>query len=419
MRTITKILLTFFVLRFTLSFITWHPDINNHVDWGIRFFEYWPEKFYRANVWSFTWPNQPPGTIYMFAGIRKLFEWVFSFFWSINISVPAFPSNIMLFFEKTLYQSLLKLPSILADLGIAYLIYKLLQEKKKKIAILGATIFLANPVVWYNSTIWGQTDSVISFFALLSVFFLLQKKIFWALLFIALSLYIKISLIIFVPILILFALKQKYSISGWIVGLVGIAAIFIIPSLPFVPQGKSPFVWIFEIYKDKVLTQQLHVITANAFNLWAAIAGIHERPDTTLLGPFPYRTWGNMLFGLSYLPALFLVFKKQTLNSIVWALGLVSFSSFMLATNMHERYIYPLFPYLTILVAQNSILLPIYIIVSTISLLGMYNFWWFPRIEPIVKIMSMGDRILPRILGLINFFSFILFYKRFLAVLKK
>lgn len=418
MKPIIKILLTFFVLRFAFSFITWHPDLNNHVDWGIRFWEYGPEKFYRANVWSFTWPNQPPGTIYMFAAVRKLFEWTFAFFWFLNIKIPAFPSNIMLFFEKNLYQAMLKAPAILADLGIAYLIYQLLQEKGKKVALYGAVIFLANPVIWYNSTIWGQTDSIISFFALLSVYLLTKKRLVASLAVLALCLYIKISLIIFVPIILLFAFKQRYSLPKWIVGIVCIVLILILPSIPFT-NGKNPFVWLYYIYKDKVLGQQLHVITANAFNLWAVVAGIHERPDVTQLGPLTYRAWGNLLFGLSYFPALYLVGKKQTTNSIVWALAIVSFSSFMLATNMHERYIYPLFPYLTIIVVSNLFLLPLYIAVSAITLLGMYNFWWFPKIQPIVDIMSAGNRLLPRILGIVNFGAFVLFYRHFLHNFQK
>ncbi len=418
MKPIIKILLIAFVLRLVFSFVHWHPDVNNHIDWGIRFWEYGPEKFYKANVWSFTWPNQPPGTIYMFAIVRKLFEGVFAFFWFLNVKIPAFPSNVMLYFETNLYPALLKLPSILSDLGIAYLIYRILKEKSEKIATSGALFFLANPVVWYNSTIWGQTDSIISFFALLSGWLITKRKLVESLVVLALCLYIKISLVIFVPIILMFALKQKHNMARWLFGATCVIAVLILPSLPFA-NGKNPFIWLYEIYKDKVLGQQLHVITANAFNLWAVVAGIHERPDTTLLGPIPYRLWGNLLFGLSYLPALYLVFKKQTTNTLVWALAIVSFSSFMLATNMHERYIYPLFPYLTIIVMANFYLLPLYVVVSIITLLGMYNFWWFPKFQPIVDVMSRANRLAPRILGLINLGAFVVFYRHFLSNFKR
>ena len=155
-------------LRIFISFLVWHPDLNNHIDWGIRFFEYGASKFYapESNVWSFTWPNQPPGTMYMFAGIRKVFEFVFNFFWQININVPAFPSIIISYFETNLYPALLKLPAILSDFGIAYLIYKWTNKKWAGI------LWLVNPIVWYNSAVWGQYDAVINFFALLAFYLL-------------------------------------------------------------------------------------------------------------------------------------------------------------------------------------------------------------------------------------------------------
>ena len=70
------------LFRVVLAFGAWHPDLNNHVDWGIRFFQYGPSKFYapESNVWNYTWPNQPPGTTYVFAGVRKIFESSFNFF---------------------------------------------------------------------------------------------------------------------------------------------------------------------------------------------------------------------------------------------------------------------------------------------------------------------------------------------------
>ena len=216
---LTKILLLGLLLRILLMFLVWHPDLNNHVDWGIRFFEYGPQKFYapQSNIWNFTWPNQPPGTILIFAGIRKIYELLFSIVWWINVNIPLFPSNVMKFFEEQFYQGLLKLPSILADLGIAYIIYKFFVSiKKTNLAVLGAAFFLFNPVVWYNSAVWGQTDSTINFFAILSLYLLLRKKLLWSAIFLAICLYVKISLAIFVPLFVIIAIRQKYKVGSYL-----------------------------------------------------------------------------------------------------------------------------------------------------------------------------------------------------------
>ncbi len=407
------------IFRFVISFIIWHPDINNHIDWGIRFWQYGPQKFFApsTNVWNFTWPNQPPGTIYIFAGIEKLFEFVFSVFWWINIKIPLFPSGIITFFESNLYPALLKLPSILSDLGIAYIIYKLLKSHKdEKLGILGATIFLVNPVIWYNSAVWGQTDAIVNFFSLLAFYFLLQKKLTLSLVVFALSLYIKASLLIFAPIYLIVVLRQKYSVKQLIGSAVLTASVIGLLTLPF--SRGEPFGWLYWLYSKKVFGEQLHIITANAFNLWAAIAGIHERPETLLLGPLSYAIWGKILFLFAYVPSLILVYKRQDVKSIFWSLSIAAISSFMLLTNMHERYLYPLFPVLTILTLLDRKLLLAYLSISLINLLNLYNFWWVPKIQVLIDFMSAGNRLMPRVLGFFNFGLFLILYRHFLRLLK-
>jgi len=419
MKNIYKILFLAFLFRIIVSFITWHPDLNNHIDWGIRFWEYGPKMFFApsSNVWSFTWPNQPPITILTFALIRKLYELIYSIFWFINIKVSIFPSVIMFLIEKNLYSSLLKLPSILSDLGIGFLLFKFFKdEKKEKIGLIASIIYLFNPVIWYNSAIWGQTDAYINFFALLAFYLLFKRKLVLASLAFVTSLYIKVSLIIFLPIFLIIVIRQKYTVKKLLISLFSTLILIVIPTIPFIL--KNPLSWLFDLYQKKVLGQQLQIITANAFNLWSAIAGIHELPHILLLGPLSYKLWGQILFTLSYIPALYLIFKKQDTKTVVYALALVAFSSFMLLTNMHERYLFPLFPYLTMLVFWDKKLMPVLIGVSIINLLNLYNFWWFPKIDIIINFLSFNNRLMPRILGVIDFGFFIYFYSRFLRLLK-
>lgn len=410
-----KILILFlgaFVFRMILAFVAWHPDLNNHVDWGIRFWQYGPGDFYQQNVWSFTWPNQPPGTIIIFALIRKLFEGIFNFFWWINVTLPVFPSNIMLFFEERLYQALLKLPAILADLGIAYLIWRFFKlQGGEKLGILGASFFLFNPVVWYNSSIWGQTDATVNFFGLLAFILLLGRKLTFAFLCLAVSLFIKASLLILVPIFIIIAWRQIYHRQEWVKAILISLLVVGLLTLPFA-RGE-PFSWLVNLYQQKVFGWQLHVITANAFNFWAAITGIHERPDILLFGSLSFQKWGYILFGVSIIPLFLKIYKNQNSLNIIWVLALTFFSSFMLLTGMHERYLYPLFPFLTILAVREKRLMWLLILVSGIHLLNLYNFWWYPRIEVIVNMLSLGDRLMPRILGGVMFLIFVWVYLYF------
>lgn len=417
-----KLLILFvlaFVFRAVLAFVVWHPDLNNHVDWGIRFWQYGPGDFYEQNVWSFSWPNQPPGTILIFAAIRKLFEFVFAGFWWLNVTIPFFPSNIMLFFEERLYQALLKLPAILADLGIAYLIFRFLKEKGKglpagkagKLGLWGAGIFLVNPAVWYNSSVWGQTDPTVNFFGLLAISFLLKNRLSLSLLSIVVSLFIKASLVFLLPVILIVALRRKYPLAVWARAIGISAAVIFLLTLPF--SRGEPFSWLFELYKDKVFGWQLHLITANAFNIWAALTGIHERSDTLMAGPLNFRMWGYILFGGALIPLVVKLYRTYDYINILWVSFLVAFAIFTLSTGMHERYLYPIFPLLTLIVAFERKWLPILIGLSVIYLVNLYNFWWYPRIEFLVDILSAWDRLLPRVLGAIVTVIFIWLYFQF------
>ena len=167
-----------------------------------------------------------------------------------------------------------------------------------------------------------------------------------------------------------------------------------------------------------MFVQQLHVITANAFNLWAGLTGTHEQPEILPYLGLTFRLWGLILFVIAYIPTLYLVYKKQDVKSVLWALSISAFSSFMLLTNMHERYLYPLFAPLTVLVVTSQISIFAYLLISGICLLNLYHLWWEPRIQVLIDFMSAGNRLVPRILGFLNFSLFLTFYKRFLNQLK-
>ncbi len=66
---------------------------------------------------------------------------------------------------------LIKLPAILSDVVVAWLIHSIVRELggSRRSALIGATIFLVNPVTWFDSAIWGQVDAVGLIFVLLSV----------------------------------------------------------------------------------------------------------------------------------------------------------------------------------------------------------------------------------------------------------
>src|SRR3989338_9215501 len=91
-----------------------------------------------------------------------------------------------------LINAFLRLPSMLADIAIAVLIYLFVKSKtKERFAQISSSLFLFNPVVIYNSAFWGQMDALNNLLFLLSLIFLYKKKYFFSILSFFLSLYIK------------------------------------------------------------------------------------------------------------------------------------------------------------------------------------------------------------------------------------
>lgn len=369
-----------FLFRLILSFGPYHPDLGNHLDWGVKFWQLGPKYFYENLFWQVSWPNQPPGTIYLFAIIRKIYEGIFNVSWWLNLKIPAFPSILIPFLESRLYVSLIKLPAILADLGMAFLIYKFISQLKNiKLGKTAALIFLFNPVIWYNSAVWGQTDAIINFFGLWSVYLFWKNRPLWGIFVFILSFYFKGSLLIFFPLILILLFKTKELWWKKVLVLFLTPILLAYLSFPFV-RWMSPIPWLYHLYRDRVFGHQGNMLTANAFNLWAFLFGIDlTRTDKGFFLGLTYKNLGMVLFILSAgISLLFIIRKKNKIASVFWAVALVSFSAFCFLTNMHERYVYPVFPYLTVIVFLFPRVWFLYLLLSSISFLNLYHLWYVP-----------------------------------------
>jgi len=408
MKKIRLIIIGAFLVRLFLIFGPYHPDLGNHLDWGNRFWQYGPKNFYTANVWSVSWPNQPPGTMYLWAGLSQINRFVQNFAWYLNLKYPIFPSKLIPWLNNHFYSGLVKLPSVLAELGIGFLLYLLalrLGMSSKKALIAGA-LFLFNPAMIYNSAVWGQTDGLINFFALLSILLILEDKFFWGILAFGFSLYFKMSLLIFAPLLLILLLSRKIVI--WKIPLYFLAVFFIFVGLSLPFSTGNPLIWFFTLYKDKVLGSQGNMLTGNAFNLWAVIFGIDlARNDKGSWLNISFRLWGYLAFGAAYLAILIKNFKaKWRQREFFLSFILIAFSSFLLMTNMHERYLYPIFPFLALLSVISERFLIFYLVLSIIHGLNLYYLWYYPRLNFLQNFLNSYQGLVPRILSGILIFIY-------------
>lgn len=413
-----KIIFIALFLRLILLLISSsHPDIGNHLDWGQKLWQYGPKIFYEQIFWAVSWPNQPPASILLFGLIYKIYSLTFSFFSSINQSIPLFPSKIIPILETNLYNWLIKLPFIFSDILIGVFIYKIVNIlKNSKLALIAMTIWLFNPAIIYNSTIWGQTDSLINLFIIISIYFFIQKKYFGWFFFYLFSLYFKLSLLIYLPIYFVISIsliKQNKNIFIDISKAFILWLIFLfLHNLPFIMDGKNFYQWIIYIYKTKVFDRQGNMLSGNAFNLWTFLFSINlSLTKDHFLYFFKTSSLSYLLVSTCYLLSLFYAFKTK---KIISSLFLVSFFIFLFFTNIHERYLYPIFPLMSIITVINPKIISFkkYILISLIHVLNLYNLWFYPHINILKNILIFENFLLPRILSFVLIYLFFdIFYK--------
>ena len=130
---------------------------------------------------------------------------------------------------------LYKLPMILADLGILWLLPKFFKKYKNKIIV--SLLWAFNPVAIYVSSMMGQVDIIIALFILISLYFAKKQKIYYASIFVALSALIKPIGLILIPIYAIYYYKINKKIIKSILVLFSGLFTYIIGIFPYISSA--------------------------------------------------------------------------------------------------------------------------------------------------------------------------------------
>ena len=410
-KAIYLIVLLAFIFRLLLVPVAHHGDLNNNISWGNTAVSNGLNGFYEIEKWDYSAPNQPPLYILLFTLTSLTYKFFNNLIWYLNNTFPAFPSASVWFWQRWGMEYLVKLPSILADIGIAYLIFSYFKKKKNyKTATLLATVWLFNPVVWYNSSIWGQTDAIVNFLGLVSIIFLLKKKLCWSMVFFTLSLLFKGSLAIFVPILIIIAISQKHSFAIWIRSLLVSLGVSTVILIWFHPYLDIPL-WFFKLYQQRILPGEIGDLTANAFNFWWLIDS-GKTLDSKLLFGIQARIVGYGLVIAATMPILLKLKNKISDQRIFLSMAMTALFTFLFMTRIHERYLYPFFPVATIILGFIPTFLLPYIFVSLFHLLNLYYLFWIPPLPALE--MLYGFPVFANTLAFSTILIFVYLYFNFL-----
>lgn len=379
------------LIRLILVPLAYHSDLNTNTIWGIYAKEFGLRGYYDwLNFGNYARPEYPPFSTLLFLIIRVIWQLIFNVLWFINIKIPAFPSNLMTWFDNFGNMALLKIPGVLSDIGIGYLIYKF--TKKIKLACY----YLFNPAVIYLSSVWGQTESFVAFFSLLGIILFLNKKYFRGFWSLFISFLTKASMLPSFPVIALLLIKEKIKPKKVLILIISlIVGVYLIGSMF---TDHLPIWWMIRSYKDKFIVGPMNLpfINLNAFNFWGLVLGFGRISDK----PYKLVAW---LISIFFFLVILWKFRQKRTN-VFFALVLIFFASFLFLPRMHERYLFPIFVFFPFLLYKFPGLKKVFFLLSGIYLINLYHWWWVPNISPLVAFFDL--ELVVRGLSAINMISF-------------
>jgi len=123
----------------------------------------------------------------------------------------SFPAFIFSFLPEQIIQSLFikvflaKIPLLLADLGIFWILIKLLKTKEKEVILY----YWASPIIFYISYFHGQLDAIPTFLLVLATYLLLTEKYLKSAIVLGLALGAKANIFIAIPLIFLYLWRNK------------------------------------------------------------------------------------------------------------------------------------------------------------------------------------------------------------------
>lgn len=248
----------------------------------------------------------------------------------------AFLSLFKFDIEGQMLNYSIKCISMAFELGTAILIFfivKFILKKKDYITLLAVTLALFLPQVFLNSAFWGQCDAIYTFFAVLSLFFVLKNKPMWASLAFGLSFAFKLQSIFFLPVLILLWFKHRFKLY-W---LLLVPVVYIVLMIPAMACGRG-FASCMLVYFDQ--SGEYPYLTMNAPSVYIFMYRSIVTNESVMEHLVPAATYFGITLAFVLLVFLFLAYKEVTLEDIVKITFLVTLFVPYFLPAMHERYFY-------------------------------------------------------------------------------
>ncbi len=257
------------------------------------------------------------------------------------------------------YRIIMESPAIVADFALALVVYVFMRRgSRPEMAFIAMLMVALNPALLFDTVVWGQSDSVMTFVILLSIGLILckQYEIAWGLA--AIAVLVKPQGLMMLPVLGVWTLLEA-DFATWVGSGVAMIAVAIICIAPF--QIGHEWNWIFKLYTSTAA--YYHETSVNAFNLMALLGGLRQSDSDTLAG-ISYFTLGMSLLVPLYAFVAWILWSGRTPTRLLFAAFVAIFGFFMVAPRMHERYMYPAIALAVPLALEAPEMMAVFVIIS-------------------------------------------------------
>lgn len=240
----------------------------------------------------------------------------------------AFEGNLML---------VLKMWQFMFDAALVPALYFILKRKNVFFALLASAFWSVNPAAIYNSSVWGQTDSIMMFMLIICLAAIESKKPVAAGILYALCCLTKFQCAYFAPVYILFLLFDKYPPKKIMLSLVSAASTAIIVFAPFMIASKD-ILLPFKVYFGGL--GKWPYASLYSFNFLGGFATNYVPDNQPFFLFFTYGSFGNMMTVLAAAATVLIFFTAKRKCPYLLSFFIMD-TIFMFSSRMHERYQIP------------------------------------------------------------------------------
>ncbi|MEA2676350.1 MAG: dolichyl-phosphate-mannose-protein mannosyltransferase [Chloroflexota bacterium] len=365
------LLLVGLLLRLTIAYVLlpgsgFKSDISTFTAWAIQLGQNGPGSFY-ANA---GFADYPPGYLYVLWILGGLGGLLAPLAHGDAVAATA---------------ALIKLPPILLDIAVGALLFYVVRSWRasrpdaSRLALIAAALYVFNPVTWYDSAVWGQTDAAGAFIILLTLVALMRGNSEGATVLAVLAALIKpqfgvvalpiVGIVLLRrhlfrpgtnprnPVLLPGRLRSWFEVEDGFWRLISSAVAGLVVLLLLLAPFSMDVVRFFNQMTGTAGGYPW--LSVNAYNAWALIGaggapplafGGGWSPDTVgLLGPLPGVFIGGLLLALGFAVGVLRLAWQDDRRSLVAVAIFLGLAFFMLPTRVHERYMFPIFGLLPLL----------------------------------------------------------------------